>query len=110
LPPPPSSNADASEKRVWEKKIDSHVKKEELLEENLKTIYSVVWGQCTNVIQARIEALNEHEDMQDKGDSVALLKAIKALVYNFQSQKYRSLHPQWDASVLHSQGTSIQRE
>jgi hypothetical protein len=91
LPPPPSSNADASEKRVWEKKIDSHVKKEELLEENLKTIYSVIWGQCINVIQAIIEALNEHKDMQDKGDSIVLLKAINALVYNLQSQKYQAL-------------------
>jgi hypothetical protein len=29
--------------------------------------------------------------MQDAGDSIALLKAIKAIVYNFQSQKYRAL-------------------
>jgi hypothetical protein len=42
-------------------------------------------------MRARIEALDEYDSMSNKGNSIALLKAIKALVYNFQSQKYRPL-------------------
>ena len=64
---------------------------QKFLEENLKTMYSLVWGQCTNLIRARIEALDEHKEMFTEGDSIGLLKAIKALVYNYQSRKYRPL-------------------
>jgi hypothetical protein len=43
-------------------------------------------------MQARIEALDEHNNMLNQGNSIALLKAIKALVYNFLPiQKYRPL-------------------
>jgi hypothetical protein len=103
LPAPPSVGADASERRVWEKEIDSFmrereqkeidsfVRKKGLLQENLNTIYSLMWGQCTDSIKARTEALDEHEDMQDEGVSLALLRAIKAIIYNFQSQEYRAL-------------------
>ena len=43
-------------------------------------------------MQARIEALDEHDDICFRGDdAIALLKAIKSLVYNYRSQKYRPL-------------------
>jgi hypothetical protein len=59
MPPPPAAGADESERRVWEKEIDTSMRENELLEENLKIVYSLLWGQCTGIIKARIEALNE---------------------------------------------------
>jgi hypothetical protein len=36
-----------------------------------------------------LEALNSYSAMSEDFDSLALLKAIKAIAFNFQSQKYK---------------------
>jgi hypothetical protein len=91
LPTDPSDTATKTETRIGEKDVDEYVKKKTYLEENIKTMYSLVWGQCTDVIRARIEALDTYDVMSSKGDSITLLKSIKALIYNFQIQKYQPL-------------------
>jgi hypothetical protein len=74
--------------RIWEKEVDEYVKRKTYLEDNMKTVYSLVWGQCTDVMRQRIEALDTYETISINADGLGLLKAIKDLVYNFQSQKY----------------------
>jgi hypothetical protein len=88
VPTDPPTNASRTETRIWEKEVDEHVKRKMYLQENTKTLYSLVWGQCTDVVRARLEAIDTHKDMSEKADSIKLLKEIRALVYNFQSQKY----------------------
>ena len=90
-PSDPPEGASKSKLKIWETKISDYCKRESYLEENLKTLYSLVWGQCTDLIRARIEALDAHKQMFEDGDSIGLLIAIKALVYNYQSQKYKPL-------------------
>jgi hypothetical protein len=58
------------------------------LQENLKTIYSLLLGQCMDVVLAKLEASNTYNEMSEEADSMKLLKELCALVYNFQSQKY----------------------
>eukprot|EP00978_Attheya_sp_CCMP212_P029308 scaffold103639_cov67-Attheya_sp.AAC.7 len=64
---------------------------ESYLEENLKTLYSLVWGHCTDAIRTRIEALDNYQMMESDADGLKLLRMIKDLVFNFQSQKYLPL-------------------
>ncbi len=90
-PVDPPDGATKSKIEIWKTKISDFCKRESHLEENLKTLYSLIWGQCTDLIRARIEALDEHQRMFTEGDSIGLLVAIKKLVYNYQSQKYRPL-------------------
>jgi hypothetical protein len=90
--PEPADPADGAPKatvRKWEKKIDEFVKRELALEENLRTLYTLVWGQCTEIVRARVEALPNYKEMSEEFDALALLKAIKSIAYNFQSQKYK---------------------
>ena len=56
--------------------------------ENIKSIFSLVWGQCTDITRQKVEALSDFADMSSKGDGIQLLKAIKNITHNFQSQKY----------------------
>jgi hypothetical protein len=74
--------------QIWEKEIDEYVKRKILLEDNMQTVYSLVWGQCTDVMRHKIEALDVYETISTDADGLGLLKAMKDLVYNFQSQKY----------------------
>jgi hypothetical protein len=84
-----ADSATKAELRIWEKKIE-FVKRDLYFKENMQTLYSLVWGQCSDVMQARVEVLDDYDAMSEKGDPLALLKAIRAQAYNFQSQKNKA--------------------
>jgi hypothetical protein len=88
LPADPADNKNKTLKRIWEKEVDEYVERKTYLADNVQTMYSLVWGQCTDVMRQKVEALTIYEALTTNGDGLALLKAIKDLVYNFQSQKY----------------------
>jgi len=56
LPPPLAQGANSSEKRKWEKKIDGIIKREDVLESNMKMLFYLVWGQCSDSVRAKMEA------------------------------------------------------
>ena len=89
LPEDPAVNATTMECRMWEKEVDEAVRRRAYFKENLKTIYSLVWGQCTDALCAKLEGLETHETLAQRGDSLGLLQVIKGVVYNFQDQKYQ---------------------
>jgi hypothetical protein len=73
----PPADATKTKTRIWEKKVDEYVRRETNLHENLKTIYSLIWGQCTDIIRQKIEASDNYETMSTEGDGLlGLLKAI----------------------------------
>lgn len=94
LPDDPESGASLTAKRIWEKEVDEYVKQKSYLIDNIKRLYSLVWGQCTEVMRQRLEGLNDFSTMNNERDGLGLLKAIRDIVYNFQSQKYlpQALH------------------
>jgi len=83
-----ADGATATEKRIWEKEIDEYVKEKAKLKQNVKALYSLVWGQCSDAMRAKLEGQQGHEAMSKRADGIGLLKAIKSIVYNFQDQKY----------------------
>ena len=87
LPNDLPANTSAAQKRHWEKRIDEISKKEMILEENMKTLFSVVWGQVSDVLRHRIQALADFKRMNSEADSLALLVALRDQAFNFQSQK-----------------------
>jgi hypothetical protein len=77
------TTAGLTEKRVWENEVDAFVKRKGYLAENNNTLYSVVWGQCSEPLCAKLEALsNYYEAISTEADGIAHMKAIKQLVYN----------------------------
>ena len=89
--PDTSSNV---KKQILEKKIDEFMKRELTLEENVKNLYSLIWGQCTEAMKSKIEALETCEVFFADDGRVELLKAIKGICFNFKSKKYlpQALH------------------
>jgi hypothetical protein len=94
LPNDPPTGASESQKRVWTKRIDKYVQREITLKENMKTLYTLIWGQCTDAMRARLEAKISYAAMYAGYDSLELMKSPKASVYNFQGLKYphQTLH------------------
>ncbi len=90
-PTVPATDATKTQVRIWEKRVDEFVKKETHLEENIKTIYSLIFGQCTEAMRAKLESIANHQLIAVASDGIQLLKNIKTVIYNFQSQKYAPL-------------------
>jgi hypothetical protein len=67
-PADPADNATKTQIRMWEKKVDEFVKRKTYLEENLKTVYSLVWGQCTNVMRQKVKATKDFKTLPDDRD------------------------------------------
>ncbi len=85
----PGDNSGRSKIHVWEKEIDEFVCQKNYLNENIKTLYSLVWGQCSDIIRTKLESLDTFTGISDRLDSIMLIKEIKGIVFNFQSQKYK---------------------
>jgi hypothetical protein len=89
--PEPEDPDDANNRlqmRLWEKQVDEYVKKGTWLAEHVKSLYSLVWGQCSEAMRQKVEAVENFEIISNASDGIALLNAIKNAAYNYQSQKY----------------------
>mmetsp|Transcript_19297 Transcript_19297/g.24900 ORF Transcript_19297/g.24900 Transcript_19297/m.24900 type:complete len:172 (+) Transcript_19297:434-949(+) len=63
VPADPSDKATRTETRIWEKEVDEYIKGKTHLQENVKTIFSIVLSQCTEILHARLEALEIFDTM-----------------------------------------------
>jgi len=90
-PKAPPKDADATDMKIWEEEVKEFVKTKIKLKENVKKLYSLVWGQCSEAMRAKLESVDGHHELSENGDGIGLLKQIKNIVYNFQDQKYMPL-------------------
>lgn len=87
IPSDPASGATLTEKRIWEKQVDQYVKRMDQLGTNITALYSLVWGQCTDAMQAKVKAANGFASAAADRDGLELLKLLKDISFNFESQK-----------------------
>jgi hypothetical protein len=86
-----AADAGATDKRIWERRVDEYVKCENKLAANCETVFSLILGQCSEYMRANLEGLGSYEKMNDGFDMIALIKAINGLTYQFDGQKYHSM-------------------
>ena len=72
------------EKVILKNRLSEFVKRESVLTKNVKTVYSLIWGQCTDVMQQKIGSHSDYETTKDVSDAIGLLKTIKSIMFNFQ--------------------------
>ena len=86
--------------------IGGRLKQTSRLQENIKRLWALVWGQCSDTLRTRLQALDTYEEMHSASNGLDLLVAIKDLMYNVQEQKYvpLSIHLAKRQFFLLSQG------
>ena len=86
--------------------VKEYVKQHSRLHKNIKRLWALVWGQCSDNICTRLQSLETYEDMLAASDGLQLLIAIKDLMFNVQEQKYvpLSIHLAKEQFFLLSQG------
>ena len=88
----PAAPADPDDRvafKKWDRAYDEYRKTQKTLDDNVKSLYSLVWGQCSESMQQKVESLDTFTAIETANDGIALLVAIKNMSYDYQSQKYR---------------------
>ena len=62
-PTDPPEEASKTASKIWEKEIDAYVKKKDYIDENMMTLYSLIWGQCTDITVVHLVNLAIHLSM-----------------------------------------------
>lgn len=68
------------QERIWEKEVDEYVKQRKQFTKNKKSLYALVWGQCS------VWSPQQHPTA-----TLELQRNIKDIVFNFQDQRYLPL-------------------
>jgi hypothetical protein len=77
-------------KRMFEKRVDEFIKRETKIKENCQSAYSLVLGQRTEYMQAKLEAVVGYVDMDSRSNLIELIKTIKGLSYQFEGQQSKT--------------------
>ena len=59
-----------------------------ILEDNKKTIFTIVWGQCSQMMQAKLQSLKNYSTNKSNANCVWLLKEIKGITNKFEGTWY----------------------
>ena len=63
--------------KKWEKHFQRFLSREELLDTALKKVFAIVWGQCSDAMQTRIQEAKSYKAVQKGKDGIGLIKIIK---------------------------------
>ena len=87
----PTRSQDRISDAIFHEQVKEYVKWTNKLEENIKSLWSLLWWQSSDAVHTHIVALPTFEVMQETSASPELLLAIQGLMFNVQKQKYKVL-------------------
>jgi hypothetical protein len=87
VPMDPAAGATKTKELIWKKKVEEYVRRKTYLKETVKSLFSLVWGQCTDIMRQKVKALNAFKELSAKNDGIELLKTIKNTAFSFKMQK-----------------------
>jgi hypothetical protein len=91
VPKEGETTASATSKRTWEQHIDELVKRYNRLASNCQSAYSLILGQCSDMMVASLQSLKQFKAMHQFFDLLELMKSIKWLFYKFDGQRYHAM-------------------
>lgn len=87
-PTRPDANADQFELDIWKIKFQEYTRYRNEVQSCLRNTFSIVWGQCTEKMRAKLNAQEGFKLIKQKKDTVDLLVMIKKLTHLFDSRRY----------------------
>jgi hypothetical protein len=88
---------DMGKKMMWEMSMKTYMKRKDLLESSIRAIYAIVWGQCSPMMQSKLESLDDFDSKSTECDCVWLLKEIQGITHRFEGTRniFISLDDAW---------------
>jgi hypothetical protein len=79
---------DPVDQEIFKEKIRMYVKTEAGIETAMKSLYDLIWGQCSESIRSRLRGYDDFNTYSANADSMALLKGIRAEMTGFRNKLY----------------------
>ena len=85
---------DPVDQEIFREEIRLFVKTKGAIESTMKSLYDLIWGQCSESIRSRLRGDPNYTTYSVNADSLALLKGIRAEMTGFRTKQYlsHSLH------------------
>ena len=81
------ADADDMARIIWQQNVIDFSKRRNQLDDNLKAVHAIVWGQCSEAMRAKIKQRHEFETRDAASDCGWLLKEIKGVMMRFEGQR-----------------------
>jgi hypothetical protein len=62
-----------------------------MLDDNIQKAYSLVLGQCTDLLQSKVKQQAQWAATSQDQDAIALVNLIKTITFRFEDQKFLPL-------------------
>ena len=72
------------EEKLFDKKLDSYVKREEQFLANVQKLYSLLLGQCADLMRNRLMASSNWNTISASQDSLSLLEEIRGVIFSIR--------------------------
>jgi hypothetical protein len=79
------------ETKQWENQIKRIGDREEAMDKNLPKLYNLIWGQCSDPLQARLESMTEFTVIGQSMNGIELLKLLRLVAYHYEPQLFKPL-------------------
>jgi hypothetical protein len=98
---------DMGKRMIWETAMKTYMKRIDKLESNTRAIYAIVWGQCSPMMQSKLESLDEFTERSTDCDCVWLLQEIQGITHRFEGNRhvFISMDDAWEAYYGFHQGS-----
>jgi hypothetical protein len=83
---PPTVNV--VDQEIFKEKVRMYVKIESAVETTMKSLYDLIWGQCSKTLRSRLRGHSDFATYSPNADSIALLKGIRAEMTGFRDKQY----------------------
>ena len=106
-PADPVAGASRTDTRIWEEEVKQYVKRQDTLRSNVQSLYSLVWGQCTEGLREKIKSHNDYQTTSQARNGINLLIIIRNIMYLSQNDRNmeHGIHEVMRRFYLFSQGT-----
>jgi hypothetical protein len=81
------TGSDPMDLKIQELEIGQYVKTKARFEMEVKKLYAVIIGQCTEMMMTKLKAMPTFNDIHNNKNTLELLKAIKGLAFKFDGEK-----------------------
>ena len=79
--------SDPIEQLLWKESVKDYITRRRSLVDNLWAVHSVIWGQCSPTMKAKLMSIPHYKTHSRTCNCVWLLQQIKAVMYKFEGQR-----------------------